>query len=496
MRKIYVITLVLGAIHLFAQFRGHSLFEFQGGNVPNTAPSDLKTAYEQLNLTYRHSFFQGGVRFEGLGQSDSDKAYSKITQYKAYFKHGRSEIKLGHFYGLIGRGLLLRSYEIPGSIYEDEVFRIRYGFYRDLEGVLLKTQGSWFKFKFLSARPLVNVLPPTQSHEDRRPDKVDAGEGSIRWRRQELGFAFLRNTRNHESKDYSTTYLDLQLPWFSLYGEYAQQLNDQTFLNPEKKAPQAFYGSLTYTSGALGLSTEFKDYHNFFLGSGFNDPPPVVREQTYVVLNRSTHVLQVMDETGYQIEGYWHWGNGARLTLNTTKAKNELYRTFTYKENFMEYDTPLGDNRHIKVFVDWAQDPFNSEQNRLSTGGHFEQRISRRMTMTLETEYQQFKWQSFDEFDVENWVFHVGLARSPRYHVTLVYENTTDPRLTDNIKTLRKLETGRRHWFGVALGYQPNYKHQFQLFAGKRRGGPACTSGICYEILDFEGIELRYTTRL
>jgi hypothetical protein len=32
------------------------------------------------------------------------------------------------------------------------------------------------------------------------------------------------------------------------------------------------------------------------------------------------------------------------------------------------------------------------------------------------------------------------------------------------------------------------------MFAGKRRGGPACTSGICYEVLDFEGIEIRLKT--
>ena len=495
MKRYTIVTLMLGSIQLFAQFQGHSLFEFQGGNVPGSKPSDLKTAYEQLNVTYRHSFFQGGVRFEGFGHSDSDKTYAKISQYKAYFKQGRSEIKLGHFYELIGRGLLLRSYEIPGSIFEDEAFRTRYGFYRDLEGVLLKTQGSWYKVKVLSARPLVNALPPNQPRDDRRPDKVDAGEGSILWKRQEIGFGFLRNKRNHESNDYSTLHLDLQFPWFSVYTEYAQQVSDQPFLNPETDAPQAFYGSVTYAIGAFGFSAEFKDYHQFFLGSGFNDPPPLIREQFYVVLNRSTHVLKVSDETGYQLEGYWHANNGARLTLNATRAENDLYRTFQYEEYFLEYDTPWGRSRLVKGFVDWAQDTFVGEKNRFSAGGHFEQRFSRRMTLTLEAEYQQFRWQSFDNFDVENQVYHIGLSRTPRYSMVVIYENTTDPRLTDDVATTLKLETGRRHWLGVSLGYKPNYKHQFQLFAGKRRGGPACTSGICYEILDFEGVELRYTTK-
>jgi hypothetical protein len=33
------------------------------------------------------------------------------------------------------------------------------------------------------------------------------------------------------------------------------------------------------------------------------------------------------------------------------------------------------------------------------------------------------------------------------------------------------------------------------MFAGKRRGGTACTSGTCYYVPDFEGLELRVLSR-
>ena len=37
--------------------------------------------------------------------------------------------------------------------------------------------------------------------------------------------------------------------------------------------------------------------------------------------------------------------------------------------------------------------------------------------------------------------------------------------------------------------------HEVALTVGKRRGGPACTAGTCYEVQPFEGAELRVASR-
>ena len=47
------------------------------------------------------------------------------------------------------------------------------------------------------------------------------------------------------------------------------------------------------------------------------------------------------------------------------------------------------------------------------------------------------------------------------------------------------------YWLGMNFSYQYSAAHLISLFYGKRRGGNACTSGICYEILPFEGLEVR-----
>ena len=41
------------------------------------------------------------------------------------------------------------------------------------------------------------------------------------------------------------------------------------------------------------------------MGTGLNEPPALVKEHTYKVLNRSTHVLDPVNETGVQFEAYY-----------------------------------------------------------------------------------------------------------------------------------------------------------------------------------------------
>jgi hypothetical protein len=54
-----------------------------------------------------------------------------------------------------------------------------------------------------------------------------------------------------------------------------------------------------------GASWEFKDYQNFELA--VNEPPTLVREHSFALLNRSTHVLQPSQERGTQFEATLDW---------------------------------------------------------------------------------------------------------------------------------------------------------------------------------------------
>ncbi len=88
----------------------------------------------------------------------------------------------------------------------------------------------------------------------------------------------------------------------------------------------------------------------------------------------------------------------------------------------------------------------------------------------------------------------LGVSRSPELSLSLIWEISNDPYLTD-LGGDSGSEKIIRYWPGVEASYKINSSNTISLFAGKRRGGPACTSGICYEVLDFEGVELRLKTK-
>ena len=88
---------------------------------------------------------------------------------------------------------------------------------------------------------------------------------------------------------------------------------------------------------------------------------------------------------------------------------------------------------------------------------------------------------------------HLILQYKSNFSAALIWEFTNDEFVSDNPDT-DEIETVK-HFPGINLMYKPNQKNTLKLFAGERRGGPACTSGICYEVLDFKGVEIRWTTK-
>ncbi|HZM28200.1 MAG TPA: hypothetical protein VFB89_12700, partial [Gemmatimonadales bacterium] len=55
--------------------------------------------------------------------------------------------------------------------------------------------------------------------------------------------------------------------------------------------------------------------------------------------------------------------------------------------------------------------------------------------------------------------------------------------------------TGALHLVGWNASARIAERHEATLFLGKRRGGLACTAGTCYQVLPFEGAELRLVSR-
>ena len=480
---------------LNAQFSASNIYDYELGNIPGFEPADLSTHYDQLNTFYQIKNIRLKLRLESFLTNDSKKNYTRPSQYSFAYQDKTWDLKIGHFNDIIGKGLLLRAYEIPGSIYEDQAYRVRYGFYRDITGFSGQFSTHRFFIKALRGQTLLNTLPPTLPDSLRHVDLVEGIETAIRFGKQKFGKAILRNQLQGTSETYGTVYLTGDLPAnLNYYVEYARKLNKDLVKNFgfNNLTDFAFYASLNFVYEQFGLSAEYKKYRHFFIGSGISDPPTLVKEQSYKLLNRSTHVPDMNNESGYQLEAYYQFTSGVSLTVNHSMAVNHYQKTYTFTEYFAEIMVPASQTTW-KAFTDYSQDPFEFENNRYTYGISWERVNNHNVGFSVEGEHQWFRRVALNEPTAHNVLLQVQVSKSPAFTSGVVWEISTDRQVTDRPETFA-IETSPRHFVGVNGSYTIK-NNTVSLFVGTRRGGPSCTSGICYNVLDFKGAELRFTSR-
>ena len=474
----------LQIINLQAQFSGSNLLESQYGRLPSDTNS-IATVYDRAVLNYSYKKIKTGLTLEQFHSKNNGSSYIKPDQFSLQYSSDRFELKAGNFYETIGRGLLLRSYEIQGAIIEDLSYRSRHYFHRDILGLSSKLKLKNFNLGLISGRTLNNVFPPTFSKDDRRVDMITAVYSDYSFNKQTVKASVLQLKNTGSTSYYGMLSVSgILLPFLSYYTELAKNVSDFRIMDFSGKSSYAFYSGLNLIFANLGLSAEYKNYKNFLIGTGINEPPSLVKEHTYKVLNRSTHVLQPLNETGYQLEIFYNFPDLSKLTLNNTIAVNDFNKKFVFQEYFAGYDFQAGGNHDTKLFADFARDPFKGEENRLSAGLAVEL-VLRESSNIIKTGYE---FQTFTRYDepVQNHVISAGYLFKSKFAFILTTELSNDPFLTDEKFIV---------WPGTDIRYQINNKNTVQLCAGRRRGGPACNAGICYEVLDFYGIELRLKSR-
>jgi len=485
----FIVVALLIPFAARGQLTGNNLMEFRLGNLPYAEPRDLTTHYDQLNLQYSYRYLKAAIRYEHFYSQDATDSYNALTQYHVKYRKSGLEVEVGNFSGILGNGLLLRAYEIPGSVYESESYRVRYGFYRDLRGISAGYNGKLGYVKVLRGRTLANTFPPVVEEAERRPDLTEGAETGINFLGQTAGFILMRNTNGMTRESfYSLLYSGNISAFLSYNFELAHDLNRQgPLLSLGDESRYGIYASLNFTMGGFGLSTEFKDYHDLLIGAGISDPPTLVKEHKFKLLNRSIHIPQYYDESGVQLEAYYGFRDGTRLLLNYTRAVNEFSQTYVFSEYFAQLSFTPGSKSSVILFADYSEEPLKSEDHRYAGGFNLEYEISRRHSALLEVQFQEVERSLGGDSDFRNFVLIAGWSRSPSTSVTFTWEYSTDYMLTRG--------SAGRNWFGLDMSHKIDQRNTISLFAGQRRGGPACTSGICYEVLDFEGVELRLKTR-
>lgn len=498
-RKITFIAIFwLGSITIaWSQFSAYNIAEYAMGNIPGEQPNDVNSLYDQLNLQYKYKGFTGSVRLENYYSTDPEREdYAKLTQYTFSYRNEGFNLKAGHIYETVGKGLLYRGYEIKSSIYEDRIYRVKQGFYRDLLGASGSFSNKYFSVKGLRGKSLINELPPTSS--ENRLDLVSAGEVAGHFFNQKVGMIYLQNENEFEKSNYISSILGGNfLGKFDYYGEYAHRVNrSDNYFSFEDDDAYGAYFSLSYSTNGFGLSFEAKDYHNLFIGSGISDPPTLVKEHSYRLLNRSTHVPYLFDESGIQIELFIVPKEDHLITLNHSRSKNDLGLDNDFKsaEYFAEWSFTSHKVHQVKLFADYSFDDIFSETARYAGGMYYTRTLQKKWSFSVETEFQQLERTQLEKETYQNVYAGFIINRSTKFSAALIWEFTNDNKFAD-LSGTEEVEPNQ-HFPGINLLYKPNRKNTILLFAGKRRGGPACSAGVCYEVLDFKGIELRWSLKI
>lgn len=481
----------------WGQLSGNNIAEYGLGNIPGAEPSNVSSIYDQLNLQYRIKGFGASMRLENYYSNDSLREdYTKLSQFTLSYKKKGLDLKAGHFYETLGKGLLYRGFEIKNSIYEDQIYRVKQGFYRDMLGATGSYSNKLFSVKALRGESLVSELPPTAS--DRRRDLVTAGEFDINYANQKIGIIYLQNENDDENSEYLSFLLGgTVFENFDYYGELAHRINSgESYFDFGDDDSYGAYFSLSYSVTGFGASFELKDYHNLFIGSGISDPPTLVKEHSYKLLNRSTHVPYFFDESGMQLEIFFVPKEDHLITLNHSRSKNELGGDIELKsaEYFVEWNFTTQNQNQFKVFADYSFDDVFSEDARYAAGVYYAHILPENWSVSFETEFQQLERTYAEKESFQNVYAGLIFSQSTKFSAALIWEFTNDDKFAD-LSGTEDVED-KQHCPGVNFSYKPNRKNTISLFAGKRRGGPACTSGICYEVLDFKGVELRWSIKI
>lgn len=482
MRLVLIIAISFFGVNTnIAQFSGTNLLEIQYGKLPNESADPFPSLYNRTIINFRKGKFKISGTLSQYYTEIEDRNYIHPAQLSLQYKNKHWDLKLGNFYETLGRGFLLRSYEINGAILEDFGFRSRTYFHRDVLGTSVKYRKKKFSIHVMGGKVLNNLLPPTFDSDERRTDSYVSLATKYTYYKKHKAEVILFNFRNDQSgtNRLISASVDGPLPGNIEY--------HATYVASADQSDQyAFYGSLTGYVSNLSYTLEYKKYENFILGAGINEPPQGIKEQTYRVLNRSTHVSNPLSEDGYQVELVYGLDNGSRLTLNHALASNQFGSTsFTFQQYFAEWSSTLSKKIDYKFFLDLSIDDLKGEDNRWSTGLYTDMAVNKKIRFSPEFEYQRF---DRGDNSVYNQFYSFGVNYSSKWNFNIQMESTSDPFLVRDNKT-------NRFYVGSNLQYKINQNNTIRLFGGSRRGGPACSAGVCYEILDFQGIETRWSSR-
>lgn len=411
---------------------------------------------------------------------------SGLTQRYVEFRGKYFRLRLGNFYCLLGRGLTLRSFEHHALRWDS-----------NLDGVYFEIHHSFLDVQLLAGRPRktrLNVAEIASSSAGgvRLPAQY-GGEVRLRvFPHLLLGGTYVYAARAPlHRKGFSRYSLSVQMnhSFGTVYGEIAHAPYPESF---QLDDGLALYLSGSLFIGSLSFLVEYKDYRNFAFYNGLpNNPPTVIREHSFTLMNRHQLVQNLNDERGFLAEVKYPVLEDGLLTASYCRTANHAGETI-YRDLFLQFgkESFLGGNWL------WAlarQMEFTRQFDHFVISAMYD--LSDRFS--IETVYEHF--QATDRATRPHRMYYdqmitVGFSKAPKWTLSFVGEHSTDHTL-DQSYIPGKARTKHFFWAGGALNLRLSRKISLTLFVGSPQRGKTCIGGVCVLKPELKGMELTLTGR-
>jgi len=520
MRRVALVAVLLGtATPCAAQLEATHLLLAQAGERLYTVPRDRVAVYSQLTASYAQGAWSAGARFEAERTSDDSPlggrlaAYDAVTQRWVEWRDASTRLRAGHFETVLGHGLVHRSFELPGVVYDESGTRTRYAAARDIDGVIGEQGIGPLSLRAFAGSPSDGTVSPASEAQGalRRAGMLQGGQAELRLpRTARVGLTFARFAFGdapdvHLGSGFIAADLaamagfdGLALPLAAEFAQKGGGFIEGSSIRRGDDTPHALYASLGVLWRTWSLVAEVKDYRGFRLGT--NDPPALVREHSWNLLNRNTHLLDAEGEEGVLVELSGPLAPGVSGVANVSRADGPPgIRRLVFEEAFAEltWSPPSAGTWELRGMHARGRDTWDFVSERVASGLAMLARPRRAWSAEAAIEHQRVERTGFSGFVQSHADVHgvISVTRAGWGTLGVTLTRTTDP--IDLPSDLFGEPTAPSALFaGVSLATRVGPHHEVELFAGRRRGGRACISGTCYEVQSLEGAELRVTSRL
>jgi hypothetical protein len=543
MKRILLFTVIFFVISapafLYSQLKlnvrasASNLLRYGSGKEETISSSTGKDYFEELgDVRLFVNDFIFGIRYEYDDPIEYGTGTKGISRRYVEYNKDNFLVRAGNFYELFGNGLILNAFENRGL-----------GFNTQFDGVKLKYKNNWKNVKFDAA-----FVGGGMVYDDflvsGRQEKYSLRGGNFSFSPLKLfsiGGSYLFAKGNIPSGNIST---DITAELFegnfafnyksiSFQGSYANKktITVPNSLYPQSKTPRGDggYASLTFTSGGLGVTADYKNYRFDLVTPSersstsptkvlpFQNPPTCIKEHSSTLLSRYPHTPDFNDEVGFQVDAFYSPIKDEDLTFNfnaSLTSRHYDYRdvdttTLTRYERIDRKDDflPSPENKYSPYWELYFEGEYYYKNWYFKAGAGRQYSvlytivdpansdIVHAFTVPLEIKYDFAKIYSIDLHAEQQFVYNsVRVGKKKFYNEYLSLSVSRSPSLIVNgtieFSNDEEDPSGKKVWGTGEITYKISSANSVTLSYGSERGGLKCSSGICRYLNPFNGFRL------